>query len=47
VFEPNSLRVRRKHNGGNKWVGVLESYKLTEAMQNINISFGNKIQTAL
>ncbi len=38
VFEPNSLRVRTERNG-NKWVGFLESYKLTEAIQDMSISF--------
>ncbi len=41
VFEPNSLRVRTERNE-KKWVGVLESYKLTEAMQNVTVSFGTK-----
>jgi hypothetical protein len=41
IFEPNSLRVRTEQNGS-KWFGVLEDYQLTEAMKNINVSFGNK-----
>ncbi len=32
VFEPNSLRVRTE-GSDRRWVGVLESYKLTETMQ--------------
>jgi DNA invertase Pin-like site-specific DNA recombinase len=41
IFEPNGLRVRTEQNGS-KWFGVLEDYQLTEAMKNINVSFGNK-----
>jgi hypothetical protein len=41
VFEPNSLRVRTERNG-NEWNGVLERYALTETMQSLSISFGNK-----
>lgn len=45
VFEPNSLRVRTERKVGvNKWVGILESYKLTETMQNLSISFDNKVK---
>ncbi|MFN8460129.1 MAG: zinc ribbon domain-containing protein, partial [Anaerolineae bacterium] len=43
VFEPNSLRVRT-WNEGKKWVGALDSYKLTETMQNLSISFDNKVK---
>jgi hypothetical protein len=46
VFEPNSLKVRTER-GPTNYFGVLENYKLTIAMKNISVSFGNKIQTAL
>lgn len=40
VFEPNSLRVRTERKPGRRnWVGVLESYQLTEAMKDITLSF--------
>lgn len=35
VFEPNSLRVRTEHREKMGWVGVLESYELTETMQSL------------
>lgn len=35
VFEPNSLRVRTEHRKKTGWVGVLESYELTETMQSL------------
>lgn len=42
VFEPNSLKVRTERKPGSKnWIGILEGYKLTEAMQNISVSFGH------
>jgi hypothetical protein len=48
VFEPNSLRVKtqRKRNG-RKWVGKLEGYKLTKAMQDISASFSNQSKPML
>lgn len=46
VFEPNSLRVRTERTG-RKWFGVLEDYKLTKAMQDVGVSFGNEVQGLL
>ena len=40
VFEPNSLRVRIERTG-NKRVGMLEGYKLTEAMAKVGLSIWN------
>jgi hypothetical protein len=45
VFEPNSLRVRTERKPGTReWFGVLESYKLTETMQSLSISFGSIVK---
>lgn len=41
VFEPNSLAVRRERKE-KRWVGILEGYRLTEAIQNITPSFDSK-----
>lgn len=38
VFEPNSLRVRTERQKAG-WIGILESYVLTKAMQNNSVSF--------
>lgn len=40
VFKLNSLRVRTEHVKGHEWIGVLESYELSEAMQNFGVSIG-------
>lgn len=41
VFKPNSLKVRTWREG-NRWLGALESYELSEAMQEAIASFENK-----
>ncbi len=43
VFEPNSLRVKTERGKGrNKYFSVLEGYKLTEAMRDMDVSFMTK-----
>jgi len=44
AFEPNSLKVRTEYVKGKGWVGILEDYQLTEAMQEVakSVPFGKE-----